>query len=284
MRLLPLALAAFLTGTSPVFAQDANYDAGTVLATINGTDITLGNLIALMERLPEQYQNYEDQQLYVGMLDQLIDQAILAGTEQMDPAQDDLRTQLMLKNERNSIIANRIISRLAAEPIDEAALQAAYDEQFANVAPTLEYSAAHILLPTAEEAQAVIEMVNGGADFADVAREKSTGPSGPRGGDLGWFADGQMVPEFQAAVAALEKGAVSEPVQTQFGWHVIKLNDTREKLPPSLDDVREQLTAQVRDANIKAQLDELRAGADVQRTEAKVPFSAIRESGLLNAQ
>ena len=282
MRRFTLATALILATSAPVFAQDANYDADTVMATVNGKTITLGHLIVLMERLPEQYQELPDDQLFKGMLDQLVDQAILADIVQPDPASDDARTQLMMDNERRSILANRMIDDLAAKPVPDEAIQAAYDEQYGNLEPTAEFNASHILVPTAEEAQAIADEIAGGADFAETAKAKSQGPSGPNGGELGWFADGQMVPPFQAAVSTLEVGQVSEPVQTQFGWHVIILNDKRDVPPPTIEEKREELRAEVQQDLIGKQLEELRAGAKVERSDPKVPFSAIRESGLLN--
>lgn len=282
MRALALATAIFAASAISVPAQDANYDANTVLAVVNDKDITLGHMIALMERLPQQYQDLGDDQLFKGMLDQLVDQAILEDVAEAQLGDDDPRTRLMMENERRSILANHVVDNLAAKPLDEAAVQAAYDEKYGAVEPTLENNASHILVETADEALAIVAELRAGADFAQTAMDKSTGPSGPNGGELGWFAGGQMVAPFQAAVELLEVGAISEPVQTQFGWHVIKLNDRRETPPPTLELVREELETQLREVTIRAALDAHRDAAAVQRLDPKVPFAAIRDSGLLN--
>ena len=142
-------------------------------------------------------------------------------------------------------------------------LQAAYDAQFANVDPQEEYNASHILVETEEEALAVKEEIDGGAEFAAVAREKSTGPSGPNGGELGWFGTGMMVPDFEAAVIALEVGEGSAPVQTQFGWHVITLNDARKQAVPTLDEVREELLAALRNEAARGIITSAPDGQDV---------------------
>jgi len=118
-------------------------------------------------------------------------------------------------------------------------------------------------VPLFADRDSVIELLEGGADFAATAQEKSTGPSGPSGGELGWFGPGMMVPEFEAAVIELEAGAVSAPVQTQFGWHVVKLNETRTSPLPTLDDLRAELTTEVQQEELNTLLETLSAAADV---------------------
>lgn len=288
MRLIPLAVAASIALAGPVVSQDtetstAEYDASTVLARVNDREITLGHMIAIMERLPEQYQTLDDEVLFPGILDQLIDQAMISDTVSATQETDGARVRLIIENERLALISKNAIDEIIAEGVEEAELQKAYDTQYGDVAPKQEYNASHILVETAEDAQAVIAEVSGGAEFADVAKDKSTGPSGPNGGELGWFGAGVMVPEFEQAVVGLEVGALSEPVQTQFGWHVIKLNETREVPPPALDEVREELSQPLLEAKIKATLDEMRAAADIETLEVDVPVSAIREGALLDA-
>jgi len=171
---------------------------------------------------------------------------------------------------------------MIAKGADPEALQKAYDAQYGNVEPKAEYNASHILVETAETAQEVIQMINDGGDFAEVAKEKSTGPSGPNGGELGWFGEGVMVPEFQAAVLEMEAGTVSEPVQTQFGWHVIKLNETREVPAPTLEEVSEELSQTIIQGQIEVAIDEIRSAATIERIEIAVPQAAIRENGLIS--
>jgi len=288
MRLIPIVLAASIAFAMPAMAQEtatteATYDASTVLARVNERDITLGHVIAIMERLPEQYQTLEDDVLFPGILDQLIDQAMISDTVSASPETDNALVRTIMQNERLALISKTAIDNVIAEGADEAEVQKAYDAQYGSVEPTSEFNASHILVETAEEAQAVIASVNDGADFAEVAKEKSTGPSGPNGGELGWFGAGVMVPEFEQAVTGMEVGAVSEPVQTQFGWHVIKLNETRDVPPPSLDDVREELSQPLIEAKIKAHIDGIRANSTIEKFEVDVPDSAIRESELLSA-
>lgn len=244
----------------PAAAQDA----GKVVATVNGTDITIGHMIVARATLPPQFQELPDQVLFDGILEQLVQQTLLA---QSFDGELPNRAQLSLQNETRSLTAGEAMELVLQTAITPEAVQAAYDTRFEGVADTTEYNASHILVDTEEAALAVIEEINGGADFAETAKVRSTGPSGPNGGQLGWFGTGAMVPSFEAAVIALEVGAVSAPVQTQFGWHVIILNDTRVKERPTLEEVRGELEEDVRAAAIEARLEALTAEAVIDKPD-----------------
>ncbi|MEW9920576.1 peptidylprolyl isomerase [Marimonas sp. MJW-29] len=237
----------------------------TVVATVNGKDITLGHMIVARAGLPEQYQQLPDEVLFKGILDQLVQQTALADTFEGDLPP---RVTLSLDNETRSLTAAEAIENVMSTPIEEADIQAAYDAEYAGRDLGDEYNASHILVETEEEAQAIKAELDEGADFAEMAREKSTGPSGPGGGSLGWFGKGMMVPTFEAAVVELEPGAISDPVQTQFGWHVIKLNETRKTEAPALDTVRDELELQIRQTRVQQEIDRVTAEADVDRSAA----------------
>lgn len=270
--------AAALALTVPAFADGhATVTADTVLATVNGTDITLGHVIALRERLPEQYQQLPDDVLFQGMLDQIIQQQILA-----DATEKTKAIEIGIENESRAYIASQEIERLSTQPLDEEALQAAYEAEYGNAEAAPEFNASHILVETEEEAIALVAELEGGADFADLAREKSTGPSGPNGGQLGWFGPGMMVPSFEEAVAGMEDGAISAPVQTQFGWHVIKLNESRQQEVPGLEQVRTELEEAVRSSAVEAALASLTEAAEVTRTEVEIDPALIRNQDLLS--
>ena len=252
------------------------YTAETVLATVNGVDITLGHVVLLRQKLPQQYDTVPDEVLFEGILEQLVEQYLLAETM---PKGDDLDTEIRyaIENETRAILASNRIGMIAEEEVSEDAIVALYDEQFGDVAPQSEANASHILVATEEEALALVEELEGGADFAELAAEKSTGPSGPNGGELGWFARGMMVPEFENAAFDLEVGAISAPIQTQFGWHVIKLNEMRDLPPPSLEETREQLVSQLRQQAVEARISELREGAEIEMKEEGIPTSAVSD-------
>ena len=258
-----LALAAAVA--LPVTAQDEP-SVDTVVATVNDTEITLGHMLVARASLPQQYQQLPDDVLFQGILDQLVQQTALADsfTGELPP-----RVTLSIENETRSLTAGEAIEGVMAEDVSDEELQAAYDAQFKDAEPEKEFNASHILVETKEEADAIKVELDGGADFAEVAKEKSTGPSGPGGGSLGWFGPGMMVPEFEEAVAGMEAGGVSEPVETQFGWHVIKLNETRTGEAPALEDVREELETQVRQTKVQEAIESLTEAAEVDRSAAE---------------
>ena len=270
------AVAIAWTVAAPAIAQDVTAD--TVLATVAGTDITLGHVIVLRETLPEQYQNLEDDVLFPGILDQLVQQAVLANTlESESPV-----IRLKLENEHRSLRAGSALGLAMAAAVTDEAVAAAYEEQYAGVAPDKEFNASHILVETEEEATALIAQLADGADFPDLAKEHSTGPSGPNGGELGWFTDGMMVQPFQDAVADMESGGISAPVQTQFGWHVITLNETRLLEVPSLEDVRVELAQKIQDDAVDATIEQLMGTTEVTRTDLTgFDFSAMHDLTLV---
>ncbi|MBO9465963.1 peptidylprolyl isomerase [Tropicibacter sp. R15_0] len=246
----------------PVQAEELKVDS--VVATVDGVEITLGHMLMVRAFLPEQYQQLPGDVLWDGILDQLIQQQVLS-TDEM--AKETPRVRIALDNERRSQLASVVLAELAEQPIPEDEIKAAYEAEYANGPQGKEFNASHILVETEEEAQAIVAELAAGADFATLAKEKSTGPSGPGGGALGWFGPGMMVPPFQEAVEKMEPGGVGGPVKTQFGWHVIKLNETRIKEAPSLDQVRAQLESQVRQQMVTKKIEELVNAANVTRTK-----------------
>ncbi len=268
-----LISAAFFA-MSPLHAEDVT--AQTVVATINGTQITVGHLIAARQSLPPQYQSLTDEQLYDGILNQIVQQEILK--QSAGEIGEALKYQI--ENEERVVIAGSMLETIAKEAVNDAALKAAYDAKFAEFEPGREYHAAHILVETEDEAKALIADLDAGADFADLAREKSTGPSGPNGGDLGWFGLGMMVPEFEQVVVGMEEGTVSAPVQTQFGWHVIKLMETRLSEVPPLADVQDELAAEIQDKAIQDKIASLESDGAVERVDGIDP-SVLRMDDLL---
>lgn len=240
--------------------------ADTVMATVNGTEITLGHMILVQQALPQQYQTLPSEMLFQGILDQIIQQTILM---QAAPAEDSRLVRLSVENERRTLKAGEVLQVVSDQAITDDAVKALFDTKYATGVDGEEFNASHILVETEEEAKALIEQLKGGADFAELAKEKSTGPSGPNGGELGWFGPGQMVKPFEEAVMALEVGAVSDPVQTQFGWHVIKLNDKRAKAAPSFEEVRPELEAEIESKAIEARIDELTKLATIDTSGAE---------------
>ena len=270
------ALALALAGSA---AAETDLSVNTVLATVDGTSITLGHVIALRERLPAQYQSLPDDVLFDGIVEQLIQQTVL-----MNAVKADLDNQAAfgLENEKRAFLASEMLERITRREITDEALQEAYAERYDSAIPDQEYNASHILVETEEAAREIVRLLEDGADFATLARERSTGPSGPSGGELGWFGQGQMVEPFEKAVMAMAVGEISAPVQTRFGWHVIRLNDMRNKKIPTLDEVRGQLAEELRQAAVEAEVARLTEAADVSRPEVAVDPSVFRDVSLFD--
>jgi len=255
---LLLAALALCAGSGAALAQETA-TADTVVATVDGVDITAGHLLMMRSQLPQEYQTLPDAALFQGLLDQAVQQQLLAA----EATDLDLASQLLLENQDRNLRANAEVTRLFDAELTEDAIREAYDARFAAVEPGTEYNAAHILVETEDAAAAIKAELDGGADFAGLARERSTDPSGPNGGNLGWFGAGMMVPAFEEAVAGLEPGAISDPVQTQFGWHVIQLIETRSATVPSLDEVRGEIMGELQQALLSERLDALTTDAEV---------------------
>ncbi|WP_147126607.1 peptidylprolyl isomerase [Shimia ponticola] len=260
------ALTLTLSALAPAQAQEVSFD--TVVATVNGEEITAAHVFAIASRLPAEYQQVPIGQLYPAILDQMIDQRVLAATVEepawLDAAQD---------NERFSVLSQQALADIGDMAVTEEALKAAYEAQIADFQGAPEFNASHILVETEEEAQELVTLLTDGADFAELAAERSIGPSGPRGGELGWFGEGMMVPPFEAAVKELEVGDISGPVQTQFGWHVLILNDSRTTEAPAFEAVQADIANQLRSQALQARVAELNAAAEVTRNEDFDPTS-----------
>lgn len=267
-----VALAALVS--TPAAAQDAQ----TVLATVDGVEITVGHVVALRNRLPQEYQNLGDDVLFNGILDQMIQQQVLAAAIQGRLSRFG---KLGLENETRSFLSGEYIRNNSDVEVTEEELKAEYDAQFGSVEAKPEFNASHILVETEEEAASLVSQLADGADFAELARTFSTGPSGPNGGELGWFGPGAMVPAFEQAVQELEVGGVSAPVETQFGWHVVRLNDTRQESVPAFEDVRSDLNETLSQNKFAAKVEALSEAADITRTDVEIDPSIVRDDTLI---
>jgi peptidyl-prolyl cis-trans isomerase C len=270
-----LATMAALSG--PALAEGET--AGTVVATVNGVEITLGHMIAMRETLPPEYQQLPDDVLFNGIYNQLIQQEVLAqSVAELGP-----RVLATLDNDKRGLVSGIAMEGVVAAAVTDEALQAAYDARFKDAAPQTEYNAAHILVATQEEADAIKAELAGGADFAEIAKAKSTDTgSGANGGDLGWFGLGMMVKPFEDAVVAAKVGEVTGPVQTDFGFHLILVKETRVAEKPTLDQLRDELAAEVENAAINAKIEELTKGATVTREGEGLDPALLKNSALID--
>lgn len=278
MPIAALAVAATMLSATVLPAQDAR----TVIARVGDVEITLGHAIALREGLPQQFQSVPAATLLPAIVEQLIDQELLLQTRTDDLS---LRDRLVLENERRQYIANTTLYAAANAALSDAAIEEAYAaflEEFGQGEPVVEWNAAHILVRSRTEIDAVVAALESGRDFAEVAREISIDGSSAQGGALGWFGPGMMIEPFEAAVAALEPGQVSDPVETRFGWHVVRLNETRIAAAPTLEMIRADLEQEIQRAAARALVEDLRARVIIENLTPTIDPALLNRGDLLD--
>lgn len=256
-----LTAAALLAMTTAVAAADED-----VLATVDGEPITQSDLDAYAEQRgvpPEQRAKMGNR-----LLEELIAQQTIHRDALRQGLDEEPEVIQQMERARMQVLIGAAVRRAATQPpVSEEELQATYEEKYAGEGGQ-EYNARHILVDEQEEATKIIAELDEGADFGELAEAHSTGPSGKQGGKLGWFSTEQMVAPFSEAVATMETGShSSEPVKTQFGWHVIKLEDVRDRQPPALEEVREEILNGIRQQRVQAYVSRLREESDVEIKE-----------------
>ena len=240
-----VALCALLAMTSPALAQDTAAEEDPVVATVNGTDILHSEVMQLASSLPPQYQA-QAQLLMPMLLERMIDIKLINMAANEAGLSEDEEVLRRLEDSRQEIMSEVYLERLINEQTTDERVKAKYEVFLEENPPVEETHARHILLEDEAAARDAIKRLDEGADFADLARELSTGPSSEQGGDLGYFTKEQMVPEFAEAAFTMEPGSHSaDPVQTQFGWHVIKVEDRRSQPSPTLEELQGQMENEV---------------------------------------
>ena len=239
-------------------------DPNHVVASVNGEDITYLEVTLAYQNLPKQYQRLPISAIEDQLVGRLIEQKVLIGLAKESGLDKSETFRAQLAYLHDSLLEQVYMADLYDSSITEDDISKAYDSHNAELGAQEETSARHILVKEEEEAKAIIVALAKGGDFVALAKEKSTGPTGPNGGDLGYFKKEQMVKPFVDAAFALEPGAFTkEPVKTQFGWHVILAEDRRAVPPPSLETVQESLIRDLQKALLDAKLDAAVGDADV---------------------
>ena len=250
----------------------------TVLVSVNGEDITVGNIISFQSRLSDQYQSMEDSVLFDGILKQLIQQTILSQKVNIHSG----RIKYALENQMRAFLSTELVGNLSEAEVMESEIESLYVKFSTNIERKKEYNASHILVETETEAEELLLKLKNGADFSELAKTYSTGPSGAQGGNLGWFGQGAMVPTFENAVIKLKIDELSVPVQTQFGWHLIKLNDVRKTPVPTIEEVRKELITEIKKKKIDFEMSKIIDSADVIYSNLEIDPKIIREVSMLN--
>jgi peptidyl-prolyl cis-trans isomerase C len=254
---------------SPVRAQD-----DPVVARVNGTDVRQSDLAMAEEDLggniPQMTPEAKREYLITFMGDMLL----VAKAAEAKKMADSTAFKQKLAYARTKLLMESYLQSEAKAAVTDAELHKVYDEAIGQMKAEPEVHARHILVETEDEAKAVAAELKKGADFAELAKQKSKDPGASDGGDLGWFTKDQMVPEFSEVAFKLEKGQLSDPVKSQFGWHVIKVEDKRTRQPPEFDKVRDQLETYVVRRQQSALISKLRAEGKIERIGGPAPAAA----------
>jgi peptidyl-prolyl cis-trans isomerase C len=237
----------------------------TVVARVDGTELHLSDVEAAQQNLPPQAQKLPLEQIYPMLLDRLVDGALITEAGRKEHLEQDPELQVRLKRYEDRLIQEAYLNQAIKAAETEDQLKARYQTFAKDTAGREEVHAQHILVKTEDEAKSVIAELDKGADFGELAKKYSTDPSASSGGDLGYFGHDDMVKAFTDAAFALSPGRYSKtPVKTEFGWHVIKVEDRRAGKPPSFEEAREQLSRDLAHEIIDAKLQNLRGAAKIE--------------------
>ena len=267
------ALPTVAQEQQPAQAQEQQSAQGDkVVATINGEPVTENDLSVAEEALGQQFARLAPEQRRAAALSAITEIRLLAKDAETEGLDKDPNFQRQMEFLRQRALHTALVEKKVAGAITDDEIRARYDKEMADTPPTNEVRARHILVKTKEEADDIIKQLDGGADFQKLAGEHTTDPSGKTsGGDLGYFAPGQMVPEFEKAAFALNVGQYTkEPVQSQFGWHVILIEDKRAQQPPAFDTVKDEVRNMVFREKYFAMVGDLRKAAKVEVTDPEL--------------
>ncbi|MDE0538888.1 MAG: peptidylprolyl isomerase [Rhodospirillales bacterium] len=268
MRKFALAAAAAALSAAlalPQLSTAAKAADDPVVAVVNGYEIFMSDIMNRRQQLGPQAQQYPMQLLFNLILQDMIAVRLVADEARKQGYDKESQVRRAVSQIEDQILQRELMSRYVKDNMTDDAVKARYDQFLKENPPLDEVRARHILVETEEQARAVIVRVGKGEDFGRLARELSTGPSGKVGGDLGYFTREKMVPEFSAAAFGLRPGDVTRsPVKTQFGWHVIKVEDRRTQEAPSYAQAEGQMREQVEEQLTRKYVSELREKAKVE--------------------
>lgn len=263
---LAVVFAVLLPSPAPAAEDKDEKRDDPVVAIVNGAPIQRSDVEEARGRLPARMRQVPLQVVFELLLDSLINTKLVAGQAREQGLHEEEKIKRQMARIEDQILERAFLVRYIEERVTEDALQERYEKLVEETKDKEEISARHILVETEGKAREIIADLKKGEDFAELAKKRSTGPSASAGGDLGFFSADQMVPEFAKAAFALDKGQFTEtPVKTQFGWHVIKVEDRRATKPPTVEEVSETLRADLAREIGAAYIQGLREKADVQR-------------------
>ena len=265
LRKIVSSIFAFLL-FSIIFLKATQAQNIPIVANVNNEDISLETMIHAMNELPPEIQSQPFMSYYEDLLERVIDIKLFAQEGKKMKLDEEPSVRAAIDFVIEKVLMQAFLSKYVQENIKEENLKASYNNFIADETSREEIKASHILMDTESEAIDVINMLNDGDDFAELAKNKSTGPSGPSGGDLGWFKRGQMVPPFEKAAFSLNKNEITQrPVQTQFGWHVIKIFDKRIPEAPSYESMKNKLIQDLERKIVSKKIQDLRNDALIEK-------------------
>jgi peptidyl-prolyl cis-trans isomerase C len=262
-------VAALASSTLSVRAED-----DPVVARVNGTDVHQSDLAMAEEDLGGNIPQMTPEAKREYLITFVGDMMLVAKAAEAKKMADSNEFKQKLAYARTKLLMESYLQTEAKAAVTDAELHKVYDEAVGQMKSEPEVHARHILVETEDEAKAVAAELKKGADFAELAKQKSKDPGASDGGDLGWFTKDQMVPEFSEVAFKLEKGQLSDPVKSQFGWHVIKVEDKRMRQPPEFEKVKDQLEQYVVRRQQSAVITKLRAEGKIERIGAPAPAAA----------
>lgn len=258
-----LALAAVPSGV-------ASAQSDPVIAKVNGTEVKQSDLTAAEEELAGQLPPMPPEAKRDYLVTYVADMLLVAKAAEDRKLGETAEFKRKMANARSKLLMEALLQAEAKTAVTDEAMKKVYDEAIKQMADEEEVSARHILVETEDEAKKILADLKKGADFVAIAKEKSKDPgSKENGGDLGFFGKEQMVPEFANAAFKLDKGQLSEPVKSQFGWHIIRVDDKRKKQPPTFDQVKDQIQTFVQRRAQAEMITKLRESAKIERLDAK---------------
>ncbi len=241
-----------------IVVSQEKLSANTPLIEVNGKTVKLGSAIIAFTKLREANREIDEKTIFTQIIQQLINEELLSQAAKKENG----LTKLSIEHETRSAKAAQMVSKVLKNFPPESLVKTVYEDIKKNSLNNLEYNASHILLNSEDEAKAVLEKLNDD-NFEEMAKKNSIGPSKKNGGNLNWFDLNKMVPEFSTAVMVLEEGKISQPVKTQFGWHIIKLNKTRTKKIPELNEISNQIANELRQKKLNEYLETLAKSAKI---------------------
>ena len=255
---LILVMIFFIQSSQRIYSQE-NLSADTPFIEVNGKIVKFGSAIIAFSKIRQANREFDQKTVFSQIVQQLVNEELLS--QNID--KENQLTLLALEHEQRSAKAAQMVSKILKNFPNDELVNSAYEnltEQFKNV---LEYNASHILVKEEGQAKTILSDLKEGKAFEEMAKKHSIGPTGKKGGKLDWFDLNNMVPEFSTALMVLSEGDISQPVKTKFGWHLIKLNKTREKQMPQLEAVKSQLVQNLRQKKINDYLNSLTKNSEI---------------------